>query len=168
MADAVDAVIGLWRHERPDLEDKLWPAEVIGRVQRLSRILDRKLKEFNAEHDLESWEFDVLTTLRRSGEAGGLTPGALLKAAMVTSGAITNRIDRMETKGLVERVRDGDDRRSIKIRLTAKGRQVVDEVFVLHLENEARLLPELKPEQWAELVGGLRLLLEHFGDTSLE
>ncbi|MBB5855569.1 MarR family winged helix-turn-helix transcriptional regulator [Amycolatopsis umgeniensis] len=168
MADAVDAVIGLWRRERPDLEDRLWPAEVIGRLQRLSRILDKKLKEFNAEHGLESWEFDVLTTLRRSGEADGLTPGALLKAAMVTSGAITNRIDRMETKGLVERVRDSDDRRSVKIRLTAKGREVVDEVFVLHLENEARLLPDLAPAQWAELISGLRLLLEHFGDTSLE
>lgn len=168
MADAVDAVIELWRRERPDLDDKLWPAEVIGRVQRLSRILDKKLKEFNAEHGLESWEFDVLTTLRRSGEPGGLTPGALLKAAMVTSGAITNRIDRMETKGLVERVRDGDDRRSIKIRLTDKGYQVVDEVFVLHLENEARLLPDLDPTQWTQLIGGLRLLLEHFGDTSLE
>nr|WP_281400968.1 MarR family transcriptional regulator [Amycolatopsis umgeniensis] len=117
---------------------------------------------------MESWEFDVLTTLRRSGEADGLTPGALLKAAMVTSGAITNRIDRMETKGLVERVRDSDDRRSVKIRLTAKGREVVDEVFVLHLENEARLLPDLAPAQWAELISGLRLLLEHFGDTSLE
>lgn len=168
MADAVDAVIELWRRERPDLDDKLWPAEVIGRVQRLSRILDKKLKEFNTEHGLESWEFDVLTTLRRSGEPGGLTPGALLKAAMVTSGAITNRIDRMETKGLVERVRDGDDRRSIKIRLTDKGYQVVDEVFVLHLENEARLLPDLDPAQWTQLIGGLRLLLEHFGDTSLE
>lgn len=168
MADAVDAVIELWRHERPDLDDKLWPAEVIGRVQRLSRILDKKLKEFNTEHGLESWEFDVLTTLRRSGEPGGLTPGALLKAAMVTSGAITNRIDRMETKGLVERVRDSDDRRSVKIRLTDKGYQVVDEVFVLHLENEARLLPDLEPAQWTQLIGGLRLLLEHFGDTSLE
>ncbi len=87
---------------------------------------------------------------------------------MVTSGAITNRIDRMETKGLDERVRDSDDRRSVKIRLTDKGRQVVDEVFVLHLENEAGLLPDLDPAWWAELIGGLRLLLEHFGDTSLE
>ncbi|WP_181774530.1 MarR family winged helix-turn-helix transcriptional regulator [Amycolatopsis pittospori] len=168
MADAVDAVIGLWSRERPDLEDKLWPVEVLGRIQRLARVVDKKLKEFNTRHGLESWEFDVLTTLRRSGEPGGLTPGALLKAAMVTSGAITNRIDRMETKGLVERVRDGEDRRSVRIRLTEKGCEVVDEVFALHLENEAGLLPDMDPAQWAQLVGGLRLLLEHFGDTSLD
>lgn len=166
MEDEVDRLIEAWRRERPDLD--VAPMEVLSRVSRLARHLDRARSQAFDTHGLESWEFDVLTTLRRSGEAGGLTPGALLKAAMVTSGAITNRIDRMEAKGLVERVRDGEDRRSVRIRLTEKGCEVVDEVFALHLENEAGLLPDMDPAQWAQLVGGLRLLLEHFGDTSLD
>ncbi len=110
MADAVDAVIDQWRRERPDVDT--WPVGVLGRIVRLSRVLEREQKEFFAEHGLEPWEFDVLTTLRRSGKPYELTAGALLKAAMVTSGAITNRIDRMEVKGLVERVRDFGDRRT--------------------------------------------------------
>lgn len=168
MADAVDQVIELWRRERPDLEPALWPVGVIGRIMRLNRVLERELKKFNSAHGLESWEFDVLTTLRRSGEPYELTAGALLKAMMLTSGAITNRVDRMADKGLVERVRDDSDRRSVRIRLTDEGRRIVDEVFGLHLANEAEMLPDLGTEEYERLSQALRTLLEHFGDKTLD
>src|SRR5690349_3748413 len=116
---------------------------IIGRLNRLSRIVDRELKDFFAGHGLEHWEFDVLATLRRSGPPYALTAGALNRAAMVTSGAITNRIDRLAAKGLVERVPDEQDRRSVRVRLTERGLALVDEVVGLHVANEARLLASL-------------------------
>ncbi|MFI0466102.1 MULTISPECIES: MarR family winged helix-turn-helix transcriptional regulator [Saccharopolyspora] len=164
MADTVDMIMDLWRDEAPELAEDLWPVAIVGRVQRLARILDRALKDFYAEHGLEVWEFDVLTTLRRSGPPYELTPGALLEAAMITSSTVTNRIDRMEAKDLVERVRDPGDRRSVRVRLTAHGIEVVDRVFRLHLANEARLLPDFEPADYQHLTGELRRLLEHFGD----
>jgi DNA-binding MarR family transcriptional regulator len=164
VADTVDVIMDLWRDEAPDLADDLWPVAIVGRVQRLARILDRALKDFYAEHDLEVWEFDVLTTLRRSGPPYELTPGALLEAAMITSSTVTNRIDRMEAKDLVERVRDARDRRSVRVRLTAHGLDVVDRVFRLHLANEARLLPAFDTADYQHFTSELRRLLEHFGD----
>ena len=166
MADAIDAVIDQWRRVRPDVD--IWPMGVLGRIARLSRVLERENKKFLVEHGLEAFEFDVLTTLRRSGEPYELTASALLKAALVTSGAITNRIDRMEFKGLVERVRDLDDRRSVRVRLTPHGREVLDGIFSLHIANMERMLRPLNPEESEQLAGALRILLESFGDTSLE
>ena len=166
MADAIDALIEQWRRERPDLD--MWPMGILGRIVRLPHVLERELKEFFAEHGLEAWEFDVLTTLRRSGEPYELTAGALLKASMVTSGAITNRIDRMEVKGLVERVRDAEDRRSVRVRLTPRGRAVVDELLGPHLANGARMLRPLDPAAREQVTNALRTLLESLGDTSQE
>ncbi|MFG1941521.1 MarR family winged helix-turn-helix transcriptional regulator [Nonomuraea sp. NPDC048826] len=166
MSDAVDALTGQWRRERPDVD--VWPMEVVGRVSRLSRLLERGLRELFAEHGLEQHEFDVLATLRRSGPPYELTAGALLKAAMVTSGAITNRIDKLERKGLVERLRDSGDRRSVRIRLTEAGRELIDELVPRHVANEARLLSGLDAEDRDHLVRLLRQLLESLGDTSLD
>ncbi len=164
MTDTVDVIMDLWRQEAPELTEALWPVAIVGRVQRLSRILDRALKDLYAEHGLEVWEFDVLTTLRRSGAPYELTPGALLEAAMITSGTMTNRIDRLETKDLVERVRDMHDRRSIHVRLTAHGIDVVDRIFRLHLAKEAQLLPDYDHADYQRFTAELRRLLEHFGD----
>ncbi len=165
MADAIDAIIEQWRRERPEVA--IEPMSVLGRVVRLARVLEREYKKFFAEHGLEQWEFDVLTTLRRSGEPYELMASALLKATMVTSGAITNRIDRMESKGLVERVRALDDRRSVLIRLTPHGREVVDQLLSLDLAYAAHMLEPLEPIQREQLAAMLRTLLESFGDTSL-
>lgn len=167
MSDAVDAIVGQWEKERPDLVDDLWPVQLLARVQRAHRFVDRELKAFCADHGVESGEFDVLTTLRRSGPPYALTAGAFLKAAMVTSGAITNRIDRMEAKGLVERVRDGADRRTVKIRLTERGKELTDTLMVDHLSNYARLLDGLDPEEVKRAAALLRKLLELHGDTSI-
>lgn len=166
MSDAVDRILAQWRSERPDVD--VWPMGVIGRITRLSRVLDRELKEFFAGHGLEHWEFDVLATLRRSGPPYTLTAGALNRAAMVTSGAITNRIDRLSARGLVERVPDEEDRRSVRVRLTDRGRALVDEVVGLHVANEVRLLGALAPDDRDRLAGLLRGLLESLGDTSID
>jgi DNA-binding MarR family transcriptional regulator len=166
MADAIDAVIEQWRRERPDVDT--WPLNILGRIVRLERVLEKESRKFFAEHGLEPFEFDVLTTLRRSGEPYELTASALLKASMVTSGAITNRIDRMEVKGLVERVRDLDDRRSVRVRLTPQGRALIDEILSLHLAKGAHILQPLDPVECEQLASGLRILLESLGDTSLK
>lgn len=165
MADAVDQVLAQWQRERPDVD--VWPMGIAGRITRLSILLDRELKDFFGKHGLERWEFDVLATLLRSGAPYALTAGALNKAAMVTSGAITNRIDRLAAKGMVERVLDANDRRSVRVRLTDKGHALVSELLALHVENEARLFAALAPQERDQLAGSLRGLLESLGDTSL-
>src|SRR6266702_4711017 len=159
---AIDKVIDQWRRERPEVD--IWPMSILGRILRLSRVLEREYKKLFAEHGLEPFEYDVLTTLRRSGEPYELTASALLKASLVTSGAITNRIDRMEAKGLVERVRDLVDRRSVRVRLTPHGREVLDGIFSLYTASGKRMLQPLDREACEQLAGALRLLLESFGD----
>ncbi|MDX3539964.1 MarR family transcriptional regulator [Streptomyces sp. MB09-01] len=167
MSDAVDAIVGQWADERPELAAGLWPVEVLARVQRMNRIIDRHLKAFAAERDLEVGELDILFTLRRSGPPYALTAGALIPAAMVTSGAITNRIDRMEAKGLVERVRDGQDRRSVRIRLTEQSLELTESLITDHLSRYAELLAPLDPATCATVAEALRTLLEANGDTSI-
>lgn len=165
MSDAVDMLLAQWKRERPDIDPS--PMGVIGRVSRLSLLFGGELKAFFQEHGLERWEFDVLATLRRSGAPYELSAGELLKAAMVTSGAITNRIDRLEAKDLVERVRASGDRRSVRIRLTPQGLELVDRLVGAHVDNEERLLAALGPVERDQLAGLLRTLLESLGDTSL-
>ncbi|MCI3932833.1 MarR family winged helix-turn-helix transcriptional regulator [Streptomyces sp. AN091965] len=167
MSDAVDAIVGQWEKERPELTDALWPVQLIARVQRMHRLLDREAKAFHARHGVETGEFDVLTTLRRSGPPYALTAGAFLKAAMVTSGAITNRIDRMEAKGLVQRVRDATDRRTVRIQLTERGKELTDTLMVEHLENYDRLLDGLDRDEVLRAGELLRKFLELHGDTSI-
>jgi DNA-binding MarR family transcriptional regulator len=167
MHDAVDRIIEQWRRERPDLADQLWPMELVGRVQRLDRLLERELKAFYARHGLELWEADVLLTLRRAGPPYALTPGALLKAAMITSGAMTNRIDRLEAKGLVARRPGDDDRRSVRVQLTSTANALLDELLAAHLANEARLFAALSLEQRALLADALRTALHALGDTEI-
>ncbi|MEU3404712.1 MarR family transcriptional regulator [Streptomyces sp. NPDC006670] len=163
--DMVAGVVDQWARERPDLAEALWPVEVLARIQRMTRIIDKYLKAFAADHGLEVGEFDVLLSLRRSGPPYALAAGALLPAAMVTSGAITNRIDRLEAKGLVERVRDGADRRSVRIRLTERGHALADSVIKGHLEHYAGLLAPLDRAQCDALGTALRTLLVAHGDT---
>ncbi|NUR57414.1 MAG: MarR family transcriptional regulator [Catenulispora sp.] len=164
-ADAVDAIIAAWGRERPELDAR--PMGIMGRISRVSRLLDKELKDFFAGHGLEFWEFDVLATLRRSGPPYELSAGALLKTAMVTSGAITNRVDRMQAKGLLERVPAPEDRRSVRIRLTARGRELVDRLLPLHLANEERLLAALPQDDREALAALLRALATGLGDTTL-
>lgn len=163
MADSVEAVLEQWRRECPDLDFS--PIGVVGRVMRLSRLWDKQIKDFLAGHGLEPGEFDILSTLRRSGEPYELTAGTFLKASLVTTGAITLRVDRMAAKGLVTRVPDATDRRSVKIRLTPQGLELIERVLPLHLANESRLLDGIDTDQRHHLATTLAAVLEAHGDT---
>ena len=133
--DAVDRITSQWNAVRPDVD--VAPLSVIGRVSRLSRLVDRRLAENFAHYGLENWMYDVLATLRRSGEPYELTAGDLVRHAMVTTGAITNRIDRLEQLGLVVRA-TSDDRRKVIVRLTKQGLDLVDEVVDAHMSTAWR------------------------------
>lgn len=160
--DAVDRIIEQWATVRPDLDSS--PIGVVGRLSRLSALVDRRLAANFARHDLEPWMYDVLATLRRSGDPYELTAGELLAQSMVTTGAITNRIDRLEARGLVARAPVPGDRRKVIVRLTAAGLALVDEVVDGHLDTERDLLGALTPRQQADLARLLRALLLSLDD----
>lgn len=136
---------------------------MIGRVSRLSRLIDRRLAVNFAQFGLENWMYDVLATLRRSGSPYELSAGELVGQTMVTTGAITNRIDRLEQLGLVERG-SAADRRKVLVRLTPAGLARVDEVVAAHLATEDEILAELSTRQRRELAGLLRTVLLTLGD----
>jgi DNA-binding MarR family transcriptional regulator len=158
--DEVDRLVAAWRAERPDLDTE--PLHVLSRVSRLARHLDRARRAAFAAHDMESWEFDVLTALRRAGPPYELSPGRLLRATLVTSGTMTNRIDRLETAGLVRRSPDPLDKRGVLVSLTDAGRTRVDAAFDDLVERERDLLGSLTPDDRRTLAGLLRSLLVPF------
>ena len=160
MEDEVDRLVAAWRTERPDLDTE--PLHVLSRVSRLARHLDRARRAVFAAHDMESWEFDVLTALRRAGPPYELSPGRLLSATLVTSGTMTNRIDRLEGAGLVRRNPDPQDRRGVIVRLTDAGRARVDTAFDDLVDRERHLLGSLTPDERSTLAGLLRSLLVPF------
>ena len=162
--DAVDRIVEQWTAERPDLDSS--PIGVIGRVSRLSRLVDRRLAENFARFGLENWMYDVLATLRRSGPPYELTAGMLVRRTMVTTGAITNRIDRLAERGLVERSADAGDRRKVIVRLTPAGLALVDEVAEAHMAVEHEILGDLSPRQRAALADLLRVPLLTLGDDA--
>jgi DNA-binding MarR family transcriptional regulator len=160
--DNVDAILGQWQQVRPDLDCS--PMGIIGRMSRASRLLERELKELFAQYSLESWEFDVLATLLRSGPPHVLTAGQLSTAAMVSSAALTNRIDHLVSKNLVAREVDQDNRRRVLISLTPQGMELVNKVVSQHVANEQRLLGGLTGTQQDQLARLLRRLLVSLGD----
>lgn len=160
MDDEVDRLVAAWRRERPDLD--VSPLEVLSRVTRLARHLDRARRTAFAEHNLEAWEFDVLSALRREGEPYELSPGQLLTQTLVTSGTMTNRIDRLEAKGLVQRRPDPHDRRGVLVRLTGEGLAEADAALAGLLDRERGLLAVLPEGQRAVLAGLLRELVAPF------
>jgi DNA-binding MarR family transcriptional regulator len=157
MTDEVDDLVAAWQAERPDLDVR--PMQVLSRVSRLARHLDRARSSAFASHDLESWEFDVLAALRRQGAPYELSPGALLRATLVTSGTMTNRIDRLEQAGLVRRRPDPQDKRGVLVTLTATGQARVDAALADLLAAEQALLAGLTDSSRHTLAGLLRVLL---------
>ena len=160
--DEVDDLVAAWRYQRPDLD--VAPLQVLSRVSRLARHLDIARRGAFAAHGLESWEFDVLSALRRAGPPFQLTPGALLRATLVTSGTMTNRIDRLAAAGLVSREPDPRDRRGVLVTLSARGKSAVDAAFTDLLERENALLSRLAPGQRHALADLLRTLLVPFDE----
>ncbi len=155
--DGVDGILRQWRQERPDLDAT--PMGVIGRLSRLSRELEQHLDPVFARHGLEAGLFDVLATLRRSGEPYRMRPADLAQAVMLTSSGTTKRLDRLESAGLIERRPDPQDRRGLLIELTPAGHRLIDEAVTDHVAAEHRLLAALSPAERDQLAGLLRTLL---------
>lgn len=158
--DEVDRIVDAWARERPDLD--VAPLTVLSRVTRLSRHLDLARRSAFARHGLEPWEFDVLSALRRAGAPYRMSPGALLTQTLVTSGTMTNRIDRLAARALVERLPSPDDRRGVLVSLTDEGRTRVDAAMSTLLEVERGLLSGLPEGDRAHLADLLRALVAPF------
>jgi DNA-binding MarR family transcriptional regulator len=156
--DEVDQLVQAWGRERTDLD--LAPVEVFSRVSRLSRLLDRARRDAFIAQSIETWEFDVLAALRRAGKPYRLSPGQLLRETMVTSGTMTNRIDRLAARGFVERSPDPHDRRGVLVGLTTAGKRAVDGAFETLLASERELLAELSAAERRELAGLLKRLMK--------
>ena len=139
--DEVDDLVAAWHSERPDLDVE--PLQVLSRISRLARHLDRARRAAFTDHGLELWEFDVLSALRRQGAPYQLTPGALLRATLVTSGTMTNRVDQLAKAGLVRREPDPQDRRGVLVTLTPAGVDRVDAALADLLRSEHALLSGL-------------------------
>ncbi|MCQ9367651.1 MarR family transcriptional regulator [Brevibacterium sp. 50QC2O2] len=154
--DEVDRIVGSWRREAPGLD--VTPMEVLSRVSRLARQLDLARKSTFAAYGLELWGFDVLSALRRSGSPYELSPSALIGEMMVTSGTMTNRIDRLVSLGLVERRRSPHDRRGVLVRLTPAGLERAEHALADLLVQETALLDDLTPAQQAKLASLLKTL----------
>ena len=158
MEDSVDGIMAQWAQVRPDVD--VAPMGVFGRLSRLTRLLERQLQGVFSRHGLHPGEFDILATLRRTDTQGiGLTAGQLTDAAMVTSGAITNRLDRLLAKELITRGPDPRSRRTIRVALTPRGQEVIDAALEDHVANEERLLSTMTPDQRGQLEELLRALL---------
>jgi DNA-binding MarR family transcriptional regulator len=160
LRDEVDDLVAAWQSQRPDLDTE--PLQVLSRVSRLAKHLDIARRSAFAAHSLESWEFDVLSALRRAGPPFQLTPRALLRATLVTSGTMTNRIDRLAARDLVRREPDPRDRRGVLATLTEQGQEVVDAALADLLDSERKLLAGLNGGQRDQLAGLLRTLLVPF------
>jgi DNA-binding MarR family transcriptional regulator len=158
--DHVARIQQAWAQQRPDLDVR--PQGVIGRLHRLAGHLTEQLCVVYRRHGLGEGEFDVLATLRRAGEPYERAPGELAAFTMVTTGAMTKRIDRLERDGLVTRRRSTTDGRGRVVALTEAGRELIDQAFSEHMRNERRLLDHLTPEDAAQLESLLARWLAHF------
>lgn len=160
--DEVDRIVAAWGRERADLD--FGPLEVLSRVDRLARHLDRARRAAFDASDMEPWEFDVLSALRRAGEPYELSPKTLLQQTLVSSGTMTNRVDRLAARGLVGRRTDPKDGRGILVALTTKGRVAVDAAIADLLTAERDILSGVSDAEQDQLAGLLRRLILGLGD----
>jgi DNA-binding MarR family transcriptional regulator len=145
----VQWLIDQWAPERPDLD--LNTMATAARVLQLARLLNEQIEELAASYGLNQAEGDVLFALRRSGPPYRLPPSRLSDALLVSSGTLTSRLDRLESKGLIERIPHPSDRRSVEVALTDKARTIVDEAVTKHVENERKMLAALSEREVATL-----------------
>jgi DNA-binding MarR family transcriptional regulator len=155
--DFIDMILDRWARERPDLD--VSPMGVIGRISRACRVLEEEMSNIFSAYGLNRGEFDVLAALRRAGRPYRLKPTELSSDLMVTSGGMTNRLDRMEKSGLIVRQPDPTDRRGVLVCLSEHGRRLVDEILGAYVENQHRLLGSLDQADRDALANILRKLL---------
>lgn len=160
MEDEVDRIVEAWRRERPDLDPE--PMHVFSRISRLARHLELARRSAFAAHGLEPWAFDVLAALRRTGEPYELTPGTLIAQTLVSSGTMTNRIDRLVQTALVVRDSAPGDRRVVLVRLTPAGLATVDAAMADLLDHEHELIEGLPDGERRALITALRSLMGPF------
>lgn len=159
--DHVDRILQQWQHERPELDPLAM--SIFGRLWRLSAIASKAVEHVHLQFGLTQPEFDVLATLRRSGEPYTLSPTALYTLLMLSSGAMTNRLDKLEARGLIYREPSPEDRRSMLVALTKAGLALINDTMTAHVANEQRLLHSLDHSQQQELANLLRTLLLAIG-----
>ena len=164
--DALDLILAQWARERPDLD--CTPMGVVGRISQLQREVFLAQRATFARHGLDVPSFDVLAALRRAGPPHQLTPTALMRTALVTSGAITQRLDRLEEKGLITRGRSDADGRAVVVTLTDAGRTALDDALPDHLETERTMLAGLTAAEQEQLAGLLRRWLVALGRVPQE
>jgi DNA-binding MarR family transcriptional regulator len=162
--DSIDLFIGQWNRERPDLDPS--PLAVVSRVLMLAKWLEHSADRALATFGLSLWQFDVLAALRRSGEPFRLSPTQLMQMVTLSSGAMTNRIDRLEELGLVARERDPGDRRGVLIHLTAEGRKLADKAIAVRLEDARRNVACFSKGEEKTLATLLRKLLLAVHDSA--
>jgi DNA-binding MarR family transcriptional regulator len=155
--DSVDRLVEQWRKERPELDVSSLALAV--RIDMIAKLLRRDTARSLAREGLKTWEYDVLSALRRHGPPYKLPATVLAKASLLTSGAMTTRIDHLEKQGLVRRKRDPDDRRGVQVVLTRKGLRVIDDAIQARLEVAKTSAERLSPTERAAVEGGLRKLL---------
>jgi DNA-binding MarR family transcriptional regulator len=159
--DHVDRILQQWQHERPELDPLAM--SIFGRLWRLNAIASKAVEQVHLQFGLTQPEFDVLATLRRSGEPYTLSPTALYTSLMLSSGAMTNRLDKLEARGLIYREPSPEDRRSMLVALSKAGLALINETMTAHVANEQRLLHSLDHTQQQELANLLRTLLLAIG-----
>ena len=157
MPDPVDELLKGWRRERPDLDTS--GLAIVNRIWMLSKLIRRRTRKALRPVDLEMWEFEVLAALRRQGDPFELAPSVIAKMSMLTTGAMTNRIDRLEERALVERKPDPDDRRALYISLTQKGADLIDRAIEVRAEEAASIVSSLEEPERVELGRLLRTLI---------
>ncbi|MCU6668812.1 MarR family transcriptional regulator [Enterobacteriaceae bacterium H4N4] len=155
--DAVDAILAQWQRERPDLDCS--PMGPIGRIRRCAILLEQRLESTFAQFELSGWEFDMLATLRRAGAPYNLSPTELFSTLMVTSGTMTHRLKRLESRGLISRQANAHDARSMLVQLTDEGLTLINHAVEKHVENERQILSGVSAESLAELDRRLKELL---------
>jgi DNA-binding MarR family transcriptional regulator len=155
--DRIDIILEEWQQELPQLDTSA--IGIIGRVLRIARLLEKHRESILVEYGLNVWSFDVLATLRRQGQPFRLKPTELYSLLMLSSGAMTNRIDRLEQDGIVTRVRDAEDRRSVMVQLTPKGIQLADTVMPILFEKEKQVLSQFTADEVQLSIPLLRKLL---------
>ncbi|HDS1679743.1 TPA: MarR family transcriptional regulator [Pseudomonas putida] len=159
MNDHVDFVVAQWAQAMPSVD--VTSMEVFGRMVRIQKHLERMRAEALAQYGFKEGEFDVLATLRRSGAPYRLTPTELYRSLLITSGAMTNRLARLESAGMVERVADSHDKRSYQVALTAGGRALIERAVLTHTEIQELVLAPLDAQQRAVFAQLLKQLLAH-------
>jgi DNA-binding MarR family transcriptional regulator len=163
-ADSIDRIRAQWKLERSDLDTR--PMETVGRILRIEFLADARMRRVFQRHGIDRGGFDVLATLRRSGAPYRMTPTGLYRDLVLTSGAMTNRLDVLERSGLVGRHPDPDDRRGTLIELTEKGKAVVDRAMEAHLAGEAEMVAHLSKHEQKSLADLLKKLLTEMEDES--